>query len=319
MHVPVVRAEMGGGAIAMCRLAARLAAHGHTVRLTASSGVGRRVYGLRVERLAHPSIARSDVMMVAAGSRTLKEQQRARRMGVPVVCFVHSAVNAAWMASVRTGAKLVVWGSAALEARAHATGQAPACPSMVMWPLINPEAVRVPAPGTAVTLVNLLREKGAELFWRIVEAMPDVEFLGVRGGWHRNQQLVPAVLPSNATVMSYSNPRNVYARTRVLLYMRGATAGPAWLNGVGMTALEAAVSGIPTIAHPGPGLVESLGASGTWVDSDEVEPWCYSIRSVLANWEAKSRAALHRAQTLDDDAAVRQLVARVRELGAVHA
>ena len=40
-----------------------------------------------------------------------------------------------------------------------------------------------------------------------------------------------------------------------------------------MAAVEALAHGIPVIAHPTPGLRESLGFAGTYVDRDNIDAW----------------------------------------------
>src|SRR5205085_135108 len=70
-------------------------------------------------------------------------------------------------------------------------------------------------PGTAITIVNLGRAKGGELFYDLAARLPDHHFLGVRG-W--GDQVEPDRLPPNVEVIaSVPDMREVYARTRVLL------------------------------------------------------------------------------------------------------
>src|SRR5690606_1734320 len=37
--------------------------------------------------------------------------------------------------------------------------------------------------GDRITLVNLFESKGGHVFWQLAERMPDLRFLGVRGGY----------------------------------------------------------------------------------------------------------------------------------------
>jgi glycosyltransferase involved in cell wall biosynthesis len=133
--------------------------------------------------------------------------------------------------------------------------------------------------------------------------------------------MVPDTVPPNVEVLPFqSDPREVYSRTKILLYARSREAGTGWLNGVGMAALEAACSGIPTVAYPGPGLRESLGDAGVWVESFEPEDWERAIRGLLDGGyaEASSRAlarvaALDQAGDMDRfEAALRSALRRRR-------
>ena len=316
MHLPVARKNNSGGAIAMWRVAAALRDRGVDVRVSAEKASASKAFGFRLGSFAS-EIRHADVMLTAAGDATKTARVKARMCGVPVVTFVHSAATPAWFPSASAAPGLVVWGSASLRARVTARDGGWRGASMVMWPLIDADAVRVPAPGDRVTLVNLIPNKGVGLFWQIVEKMPHVKFLGVRGGWHAKKQVVPSVIPPNAEVAPFSpDPRRFYERTRVLLYMRGENSGPDWLNGVGMAAMEAAVSGIPTIAHPGPGLMESMGDAGTWCDSDDPADWCHAIDRMLqadVYAERSDTAAAHMA-ALDQGASVDDLLGRMHQL-----
>ena len=111
-------------------------------------------------------------------------------------------------------------------------------------------------PGQAVTLINISANKGAALFWQLVSHFPDREFIAVRGSY--GNQIVPPKgdRPRNVTVLDNTpNIQEVYARTRVLLM-------PSARETFGRVALEAAASGIPTLANPTVGLREALGRAG---------------------------------------------------------
>jgi glycosyltransferase involved in cell wall biosynthesis len=63
----------------------------------------------------------------------------------------------------------------------------------------------------------------------------------------------------------------VYAQTSVIL-------APSRYESWGRVPLEAAVSGIPTIAHPTRGLRESLGTAALFADRDSPDEWERSVR-----------------------------------------
>jgi glycosyltransferase involved in cell wall biosynthesis len=313
MHMPVARPNNGGGAIAMWRLARALQARGLDVRVSADRGALRSFHGFKIGML-RTELRAADVLLTPAGDRARRARREAAARRIPVVCFVHSGGTPAWAAAGDRPA-LVVYASAAMETRIRERGIAPEVPSMVMWPLLDADAVRADARGEYVTLVNLMPEKGAHLFWEIARRMPHVHFLGVRGGWNAAKQVVPRDLPSNAHVAPFeTDVRKIYRRTGVLLYMRGEDAGPNWLTGVGLAAMEAAVNGIPTIAHPGPGLVESMGDGATWVDSDDPADWCAAIDRVRADYAARSRAARERVAALTPDADLTRLIESMAQL-----
>lgn len=161
-------------------------------------------------------------------------------------------------------------------------------------------------PGDRVTLVNVCANKGGNVFWTLAERMPDVQFLAVEGAY--GTQIIKD-LP-NVDVQRHVPGRQmraaVYGRTRILLM-------PSSYESWGRTAVEAMCSGIPVIAHPTPGLVESLGSAGTFVDRDDLAGWERQIRRLLKEpqWAAASERAVQRAAELDPDADVRRWVRSV--------
>lgn len=159
----------------------------------------------------------------------------------------------------------------------------------IVHPPVDLEQFRT-TPGDCVTLVNLSSAKGGAVFWQLAKSMPGVRFLGVRGGYgHQisNKAKNTVVIPGTMDMAT-----DVYARTRVLLM---PSSHESW----GMVGLEAMISGIPVIAHPTPGLQESLGDAGIFVDRGDLDGWRTEIRRLMSPsaWqEASSRARAHAEQ-----------------------
>lgn len=179
----------------------------------------------------------------------------------------------------------------------------PSVDRVICHPPINPDDYRT-TPGDAVTLVNLSALKGGPLFWQLTQRLPDTEFLGVCGGYG-DQHLSPGAEVSmfrgtehrdgNVTITRpTTDMREVYSRTRVLLM-------PSERESYGRVALEAACSGIPTIAHPCDGLREALGDAAIWCDRNDPDAWVEAIRRLEDpfEWNWASKAALQRAALLD--------------------
>lgn len=192
---------------------------------------------------------------------------------------------------------------------------------MVVNPPVMPADYRA-TPGDRVTLVNLSPWKGGPLFWWLSEALPDVDFLGVAGSYG-NQG--PAgqiatfagrpVFAGNTTIIpSTEDMRSVYARTRVLLM-------PSMVESFGRVALEAACSGIPTIANPTPGLVEAMGDHAIWCDWDRPDRWADEIRRLQDpdEWAKASANASARAALLDPAADLDRFAERIETLVGVSA
>jgi glycosyltransferase involved in cell wall biosynthesis len=169
-------------------------------------------------------------------------------------------------------------------------------PAMVLNPPVNPSEY-VTARGKsvsdrpkAVTLVNLWEDKGARVFYELARRFPNVPFLGVKGGY--GEQVIED-LP-NVTVMEHTpDVKSFYGQTKVLLM-------PSKYESFGRVGVEGMASGIPTIAHPTPGLQESLGEAGTFVDRADLDAWENALRDILkpAKYGKMSKLALARSEAL---------------------
>lgn len=137
----------------------------------------------------------------------------------------------------------------------------------VFHPPLTADRHTVPNTGDGYTLINLNRDKGAELFYKLAETMPDRKFVGVVGG-HGPQ--VVRRLPNVEILEHGPDMQRVWSRTRVLLM-------PSVYESYGLTAVEAGINGIPTIANPTPGLLENLGPYGLFADRDDPQAWVDQI------------------------------------------
>lgn len=184
----------------------------------------------------------------------------------------------------------------------------PQVPILVVRPPVDP-ADYATKPGDKVTIVNLFENKGGPQFWRIATALPDVEFLAVKGGY--GEQVVPAEIPANVELVD-NTPKmrdEVYARTKILLM-------PSEYESWGRVGVEAMASGIPVIAHPTEGLTESLGDAGVFVDRDDTDAWAAEIRRLLKPraWGAASKKAKARSAELDPSRDLATWVAALTKL-----
>jgi glycosyltransferase involved in cell wall biosynthesis len=212
---------------------------------------------------------------------------------IPVVHLLHNTFEASKQWASRRGVSLLVANSEWMrDDYADWFGEAPMPPVVTVRPPVDFRDY-VTTPGDRVTMVNLFDNKGGHQFWRIADAMPDTRFLAVLGGY--GEQILPRVLPPNVELVENTpNMRDdVYARTRVLLM-------PSEYESWGRVGVEAMASGIPVVATPTPGLIESLGSAGIFVDRDNLAGWVDAIRSLTGTtYLGASTAAWLRARSLD--------------------
>ncbi len=161
-------------------------------------------------------------------------------------------------------------------------------PYTVLHPLVDADLYRVDGPHDCITLVNLWENKGPAIFYEMASRFPEQKFLGVVGGY--GQQDIRD-LP-NVEIVEHTSDiaRDVYSRTKIILM-------PSTYESYGRVAVEAAASGIPTIANPTPGLQEALGEAGYYADISDLTAWTEALAALLnpAEYRGGSRAALARS------------------------
>jgi glycosyltransferase involved in cell wall biosynthesis len=179
----------------------------------------------------------------------------------------------------------------------------------VIYPIIDPDKVKVYNTGNCITLINLSENKGASLFWKLAQRLPQYQFLAVRGDY--GDQVIMDELPSNVTLLdTIPDIREVYSRTHIVLM-------PSEYESWGRVAIEAGLSGIPTIAHPTPGLQEAMGDAGIFCDRSRIDAWDTQITSLMENDSVYAKASensLSRANFLQSayESQVDEFVARFR-------
>lgn len=145
-------------------------------------------------------------------------------------------------------------------------------PSVVLHPPCDYDQYNVcdnPIDNEYITLISLNKNKGAEQFYKIAEAMPDRKFIGVIGSY--DHQIIKH-LPNVTIVPNSPDILSVYRKTRILLM---PSAYESW----GRTATEAMCSGIPVVCTPTPGLQENCGDAGIYIKRrTKIDDWVKEIK-----------------------------------------
>lgn len=264
----------------------RLASRGHEVTVVVLDGdapwswEGITVTGGSLPRGEFHTLPPGDVVIYHAefyeGS---VEQWRG-----PKVAVCHNA-----RLGVELGLYNVSPGMAVMNCATTAKALRYGAPFVVHPPLTLPAA---PVHGSRVTIINMEQTSKIGPFWDLVRLMPDVEFLGVKGGYGK-QSRPRGRLPKNVKLIEQVRPDEmadkVWAETAVLVV---PSATESW----SMVASEAMSHGIPVIAHPLPGLIENLEGVGMWALRDQPWTWAQGIRTILRSWDEFSAVALERAR-----------------------
>jgi glycosyltransferase involved in cell wall biosynthesis len=219
----------------------------------------------------------------------LENTPRATALGesfrIPVAKVVHNTF-AATRSQLQRGVSLAVYNSQWMAEEFADV----AVDSVVIRPPVSLAEYEA-TPGDHITLINLYEPKGSKVFYALAERFPQQKFMAVRGAYgHQDLRDLPNV--EQVEHLDGDRMRDeVYARTRILLM-------PSEYESWGRAGVEAMCSGIPVIAHPTPGLRESLGDAGIFCDRRKIDDWETAINGLLkpraytvASKKAKARAA----------------------------
>jgi hypothetical protein len=305
-HVPgYPPASNAGSEQSMRAILTWLAERGHraTVLTTARGDPGvHEGVEVVVDRSLRETIRRydtADVVLTQLGARN-RAARLAAFAGLPLVQFLR--MGGLQPASAAGRPDLIVYNADWMREQ-HPW---PGATAVVHAPVFA-ERYRT-APGHAITLVNLNELKGGPMLFELARLLPDHEFLGVLGDY--GDQLVPDVVPPNVTIQpTTTDIRSVFRRTRILLM-------PSRFETFGRLSLEAAASGIPTIAAPVDGLREALGEAGIWAARDDPALWVHHLRRLddTHEYAAASRRALERSGFWRPDRDLRVFEQRLLEL-----
>lgn len=313
-----VPAHCAGAETMLHSMLRALAARGHEVHVTLSAQPGRpyELDGVQV----WPHVTSKDVfahlpkadVLVSHLMNTPRATFLGNWNGIPVVLIHHNTFEVTKAALVTPQARVDLavvnsqWMADDLAEWFAARGAQPP-PTAIVRPLVDP-ADYATTPGDRVTLVNIRpmdtdsqgrsMGKGAETFWAVAARMPKTQFLGVRGAYGTQMVRDLPNVEVLAHVPNHEMREQVFARTRVLLM-------PSSYESWGRVGTEALCSGIPVIAHPTPGLRESLGDAGIFVDRDDVDGWVRALRTLAlpqsyAAASARARARAQQLAALDD-------------------
>ena len=182
--------------------------------------------------------------------------------------------------------------------------------STVVYPPVSWKDYRTPdsAKRIYVTLINLNKNKGGDILIQIAKRMPDVQFLGVGGGY--DNQIRDYSVSNIHYIPNTPTIKDVYSMTKILLV-------PSQEESWGRVAVEAMSSGIPVISNPTPGLREACGEAGIYIDRENIAEWVQMINQLLEQpnfYKQKADACFKRAQQLQPEPQLKKLAVWLEDI-----
>lgn len=181
---------------------------------------------------------------------------------------------------------------------------------LVLWPWAEPDVV-ADRHGPAVGFIKPYPHKGADRVYRIATAMPDRQFVVLRGEWP-TEELLPGVdLPNVEFMPPVADMRDFWRRVRLVL-------APSVSEDAGTVAQEATANGLPCISTNVGGLAET-NPGGVQLDPETpTYRWVQAINRLLPDGRARAgRLRLQREgqATIDPRPTLAELSERIRGMG----
>lgn len=169
----------------------------------------------------------------------------AKRFGKPIVHICHNE-------HARVSDGYIVYNTHWLQQKMNLP-----LPSIVVHPPTKPVPYTPHFNCRYVTLVNTNDNKGGAMLKALAIQMPRYNFLGVHGGYDKNQMIQPV---KNVQYRAYNVDGMDYSDTRIIIV-------PSKAESWSLVAAEAMANGIPVICSDLPGLRENCGDAAIYCSS----------------------------------------------------
>ncbi len=206
-----------------------------------------------------------------------------RRKGIKIVYFVHDAESE----NLLTLKELSGYKNARLVFNSQFTKNkfnlfTKNIKNDVIYPPIDKKSYtlksRVPL---YITMINPVKVKGGEIFYKLAETLPKLNFLAVKSWYDPVKDGLHFSNLENVTLWEKQNDiRKVFSVSRFLL------VPSQWEEGFGRIAAEALMAGVPVIASEQAGLKEAIGEAGILIKNfRSYKNWQNAILKLIDNPE----------------------------------
>ena len=235
-------------------------------------------------------------VVIAQNELSLPAVLAARTLGIPSLVSVHAPPK--WGSGIRQAVREADAAIYNTQTSAELWGEPK---SLVIHPPIGPlpQKPRALPKGDAYTCLSNLRNKGAGPILELAAMMPEQRFIIVRSPAEitnglENFDEIAGKLP-NVEVAPRVAPDQVYdkylSQTRILL-------APSWYETYGMSTIEAAGFGIPTIHVDTPHVREGIGDAAFLIPPLNLPGLIAGVKAIEEDYAAWSHRARERAEFL---------------------
>lgn len=299
----------GGGEIMLHEILKQFVKDGYEVDAVATTNTGEReiMDGVNVfhgEEYRDIDLKPYDII-VTHFAESLYITPRAKKLKKKIVYVVHNTMEETNKYLHREQPDLAIFNTHWVKNYHKYNGN-----SVVVHPPVYAEEHATDRKGDMITLVNLTPPKGSNMFYNMAIRLPRLKFLGVEGGYWKDQQKYMR-RPNITFQKNTSNMKeDVWSRTKVLLM-------PSVYESYGMVGVEAMASGIPVVACPTPGLRESLSYAGIFPATTNIRDWKSELEKLMTNdvyYKERSELALKRSKEIDPKVELKAMSEKIRGL-----
>ena len=232
------------------------------------------------DRTCKEAIVNCDLVFFQMGDDP-KNLEIVKYRTAPVYVFIHLVDRYPWLLQQRMAFPIsVVYNSNMTQDTLPTLHD-----NMRMVPYVETERFKALRTQTiqndVVCLINCNQNKGGELFKELAYKMPDVQFLGVKGGY--SNQVIDKNPPPNLKYIE--NQKDIVTVFRKIGILVMPSRNETW----GRTAVEAMAAGVPVIHSEAPGLVECVGGAGIMCVHDDKSAWEDAIRRLVSDRAYRER------------------------------
>jgi glycosyltransferase involved in cell wall biosynthesis len=261
-------------------------ARGHTIIIFVKIWKVSEYNGLKIHKYDETTsfyknhIKNCDVVFFQMGDEA-KNLQVFQNIHKPVYVFIHVVNSYQWLIQQKMRFPITVVYNSNMTQDTIPT----IYDNMRMIPYVNTSKFKklreLTIQNDVVCLINCNKNKGGELLVTLAYNMPDVQFLGVKGGY--SNQIIEKTAPSNLTYIENQEDITVVFKKIGILIM--PSTNETW----GRTAVEAMASGVPVIHSEAPGLVECIDGAGILCNRNDEDAWVEAIRRILGDRAYRER------------------------------
>jgi hypothetical protein len=296
-----------GGEVSLHR--SMMAAKGDRVVLT-NTQAEYYIDGIRVSQINTPDVLNTKAdpapiakqlkdlnakVVIAQNELSLPAVLAAQEVGAISIVSVHTPPK--YGKGIRAGVVYADYAVYNTETSARQWGEPGA---IVVHPPISPLPEKTAPTGDAYTVLSSLLNKGVEVVLELARRYPNKRFIIVRSPAEPTHGLSDleerAGLLPNVELHPRVHPNDVhkyFEQTRILLV-------PSKYETYGMSAIEAAGYGIPTVHVDTPHVREGIGDAAVLVKPLNVEETARGIELIESNYKTYSETARARAEWIQD-------------------